>query len=279
MRIDGIDTGVQFENLIIRILRDVGMTVYDTPASNDYGADLIIEYNGHRIAGQCKYYSNSVGVKAVQEVLGALAYYNCDAGVVFTNDVFTQQASNLASANKVLLIDGNMLEIYFKDFSMFTTVFNGFFTVQSRSFQPHQIPTEEWTLNDLVVRYSVSNQTILKNFLGYGLPYYKIGREYRFNPHDVIWWEIDTHYVPFGRSRYLLPGHVEYRKSMNNQIKIAKLNGDEDAVKTLKQVMRSHHVSRISEKAKSNISVCVSIGIMVLFLWGIFYISHHGFRL
>jgi len=266
MWIDGVETGVQFENLMIQVLRDTGMTVHDTPASSDYGADLIIEYKGHRIAGQCKYYGKAIGVKAVQEVLGALAYYNCEAGVVFTNDTFTQQAVNLATANNVLLIDGNMLEIYFKDFSMFNSVFDGFLGLKIRTVQP-QTSQEEWTINDLVIRYGVSNQTIMKNFLGNGLPYFKVGREYRFNHQDVFWWEVDTKYVPYGRNnRLLLPGYESYRVYMNNRIKDAKLDGDTDSVKRLKRAMRSHHVSRLSEKAKIKIVTYTFGGLFLLII-------------
>ena len=267
MRIEGIETGVQFENLMIRILRDTGMIVHDTPASSDYGADLIIEYKGHRIAGQCKYYGNAIGVKAVQEVLGALAYYNCEAGVVFTNDTFTQQAVNLATANKVLLIDGNMLEIYFRDFSMFNSVFDGFLGLKNRMVQPQASQEEEWTINDLVIRYGVSNQTIMKNFLGNGLPYYKVGREYRFSHQDVFWWEVDTKYVPYGRNnRLLLPGYESYRVYMNKKIKDAKLEGDTASVKRLKREMRSHHVSRLSEKAKIKIVTYTFGGLFLLII-------------
>ncbi len=276
MWIDGIETGVEFENLMIRILRDAGMVVHDTPVTSDYGADLIIELNGHRIAGQCKYYSDAVGVKAVQEVIGALAYYDCDAGVVFTNDTFTQQAINLASANRVLLIDGNMLEVYFKDFLMFKSVFTGFLSTESHTNRPQRRQDEEWTINDLVIRYGVSNQTIMKNFLGYGLPYYKMGREYRFNSNNVFWWEVDTHYVPYGRKgKYALPGYEQYRKSMNAQIKKAKSRGDTDSVRKLKKVMRSHHVSRFSDKTKSFITVFVSLLLILLAGYFVFrYLQH-----
>ena len=50
VHIMGVSTGVQFEQMMIDKFRQAGLTVHDTPASNDYGADLIIEYNGHRIA-------------------------------------------------------------------------------------------------------------------------------------------------------------------------------------------------------------------------------------
>lgn len=119
MWVVGITTGAEFENLMINLLRRAGMTVHDTPASNDYGADMIIEYNGYRIAGQCKYYSTPVGIKAVQEVMGAIAYYDCDAGLVVTNQTFTQQAINLANANNILLFDENSLEDCSNDNSLY----------------------------------------------------------------------------------------------------------------------------------------------------------------
>ena len=267
MRIVGIETGVDFEKIMIRTLRDAGMVVHDTPASNDYGADLIIEYRGLQIAGQCKYYSNPVSVKAIQEVIGAIGYYNCDAGVVFTNNVFTQQAINLASSNGILLIDGDTLEKYFNDFSLFGVAFSHLFRTNDRAnqSQTQQKTQEEWTINDLLARYGVSNQTIIKNFLGYGLPYSKVGREYRFDPHKVFLWEVDTHYVPFGRKgKYELPGYEQYRKSMNAQIKEAKLKGDTDAVKRKKKEMRAHKVSRFSEKTKDNLIVIIIFFFLII---------------
>ena len=267
MWITGVETGKQFEDLMIRALRDSGMTVHDTPVSNDYGADLIIEYNNHRIAGQCKYYENTVGVKAVQEVLGSLAYYQCEAGVVITNSEFTQQAVNLASANQVLLIDGDMLEEYFEDFSKFRYAFDQLFRNMGQINNSNQRQEEEWVINDLVIRYRVSSQTIMKNFLGNGLPFYKVGREYRFNSKDVFWWEVDTHYVPYGKSnRILLPGHVEYREMMNERIRKAKMAGDREAVKKYKKLMRTHHVSRMDERTIHMLTTIVPIAVFFVAL-------------
>lgn len=248
------------------------MVVHDTPASNDYGADLIVEYNGCRIAGQCKYYEKSVGVKAVQEVLGALAYYNCEAGAVFTNSTFTQQAISLASANRVLLIDGDMLQTYISNYNVLYSAFDRLLFAGSRNVEQPQRQSEEWTINDLVIRYGVSNQTIMKNFLGYGLPYFKVGREYRFYSYDVFWWEVDTHYVPYGKNgRIALPGYDQYRKSMNAQIKTAKANKDTETVKRLKEEMRSHRVRRISDTLMSNLTYLICILILLSLLVGLYF--------
>ena len=271
MQIVGVTTGVEFENLMINTLRRAGLTVFDTPATNDYGADLIIEYNGHRLAGQCKYYNKPVGVKAVQEVMGALAYYECDAGIVFTNDCFTQQAVNLAEANSILLFDEGTLDQCFNDYAVFFDIFDDFFRNTAKPMSKMtKMSDETWTLKDLVIRYGVSQDTIMKDFMPYGMPYFKVGREYRFTPRDVIWWEIDMHYVPYGKGRMVLPGHVNYRNQMNKRIREAKRNHDEEKVKKLKRLMKSHKVSRFSEKAqdriKAGIAISICIGPVLIFL-------------
>lgn len=272
MQIIGIETGFQFEQMIINMFRRAGLTVYDTPTSNDYGADLIIEYNGYRIAGQCKYYNKPVGVKAVQEIMGALAYYECDVGMVITNDIFTQQAINLANSNNILLFDETALEQCSGDGSLFFPAFDEFLgVVQSSNRTPVQ---EEWTINDLVIRYGVSQQTIMKNYMAYGLPFYKIGREYRFSPKDVYWWEVDKHYVFYGRKQKItLPGYENYRVSMNKRIRQAKQNGDRETVKKLKRQMRSHKVSRLSDKTKRTIIYILCFAPIVILLLYTYYIA------
>lgn len=280
MQIIGIETGLQFEQMIINMFRGAGLTVYDTPASNDYGADLIIEYNGYRIAGQCKYYNKPVGVKAVQEVMGALAYYECDAGMVITNDIYTQQAINLANSNNILLFDETALEQCAGDGASFIPAFDEFFgeTVQSGNRAPVQAE-EEWTLKDLMIRYGVSQQTIMKNYMAYGLPFYKIGREYRFSPKDVYWWEVDKHYVFYGRNQKItLPGYENYRVKMNKRIRQAKQNGDHEAVKRLKRQMRSHKVSRLSDTVKQRIPIVICIAAIFLLLGYMFFGKSLGLR-
>lgn len=273
MWIVGITTGAEFENLMINSFRRAGMTVYDTPTSNDYGADMVIEYNGYRIAGQCKYYNKPVGVKAVQEVMGAIAYYDCDAGLVVTNQTYTQQAINLANANNILLFDENTLEDCSNDDSLYAVAFDEFFgDADPSSTRTNKQDEKEWVINDLVIRYGVAQQTIMKNFMGYGMPYYKVGREYRFSPGDVYWWEVDTHYVPYGgNQRFLLPGHVDYRNMMNKKIKKAKQAHDYEYVKKLKKLMKSHGVSRISEQTVNRIKGAFGLIIGLLPLWVILY--------
>lgn len=107
--VDGL-SGVEFETYIARILRENGYDdVRGTPSTGDQGADLIAKRGGRTIIIQAKRYQGSVGNKAVQEVIGALAYYGGDEGWVITNATFTPSAKALAQKTNVRLIDGRSL--------------------------------------------------------------------------------------------------------------------------------------------------------------------------
>ena len=110
-QIDFSIDGFEFEHLSKELLLTNGF--YDievTKASGDYGADIIAYKNDIKYAIQCKKYSNSVGVDAIQEVMGSKSIYNCHVAVVLTNNFFTTNAKKLASANNVLLWDRNKLK-------------------------------------------------------------------------------------------------------------------------------------------------------------------------
>jgi restriction system protein len=97
-------SGSEFELFLAILFQNLGYRVTQTPASNDYGADLILEGMG-RIVVQAKRYKNKVGVKAVQEINTARDYYGAQEAWVITNNLFSTQAANLASSSSVRLID------------------------------------------------------------------------------------------------------------------------------------------------------------------------------
>jgi len=102
--------GTTFEDYLATKLKAKGYTVQQTPASGDYGADLILTAaNGIKIAVQAKRYSDKVGIKAVQEISSAKNYYGVDECWVITNNYFTAPAINLADSNDVKLIDRDEL--------------------------------------------------------------------------------------------------------------------------------------------------------------------------
>ena len=98
--------GKDYEKKVADYLRSHGYRhVRITGRSSDYGVDIVASRRRHRYAVQCKFYSKPVGVAAVQQVVGGMAYYNCDRAMVVTNNTFTRQARELASMNEVELLD------------------------------------------------------------------------------------------------------------------------------------------------------------------------------
>lgn len=103
-------TGKEFEELLISKFQELGFKAIDTPLSGDYGADIIIETkNETRIIVQCKRFKNKVNLKAVQEVVSAIAHYSGDMGIVITNSTFLNSAKKLAESNDIELWDNYKL--------------------------------------------------------------------------------------------------------------------------------------------------------------------------
>jgi restriction system protein len=94
-------TGWEFERWLQRLFERLGFDVKRTPYHGDFGADLVLTWNGVKIAVQAKRSQRQVGVTAVQEVVAAKGYYGCECAMVVTNGYFTEQAVILARANGV----------------------------------------------------------------------------------------------------------------------------------------------------------------------------------
>jgi restriction system protein len=65
---------------------------------------------GERTVVQAKRYTQPVGNKAVQEVVGSLAMYDATKAMVVTTNKFTPAAIKLADANLVELVNRDALE-------------------------------------------------------------------------------------------------------------------------------------------------------------------------
>lgn len=96
-------SGNSFEMYLAEHFRRMGYRVKVTEGSHDYGADLILKKHKELIVVQAKRYDRAVGLTAVQEVIGAVGYYEADRGMVITNNRFTKNAFSLAKQNDISL--------------------------------------------------------------------------------------------------------------------------------------------------------------------------------
>ncbi|MEZ2240568.1 restriction endonuclease [Microcoleus sp.] len=96
-------TGKEFEKFLEIHFKNLGYSVNLTQDSQDYGADLVLYKDGAKTVVQAKRSKNPVGIKAVQEVAGAVRHYNGNKGRVITNNRFTENACKLAKSNDVEL--------------------------------------------------------------------------------------------------------------------------------------------------------------------------------
>lgn len=103
--IDRLD-GLQFEHYCSDLLHNVGFgNITITPASGDYGVDILAEKDGITYGIQCKCYTDKVGNHAVQEALAGCQFYHRMVAAVLTNSYFTAAAIESAKKMNVLLWD------------------------------------------------------------------------------------------------------------------------------------------------------------------------------
>ena len=85
--------GHKFEQFVAEILYKNKYTKIEvTRGSGDYGADIIAEKDNTKYAFQCKRFNSTIGPKPIGEVLRGMQYYNCNKGIVVTNNYFSKQA-------------------------------------------------------------------------------------------------------------------------------------------------------------------------------------------
>lgn len=105
VNIDAME-GHEFEHYCAELLEHNGFTEVEvTPASGDFGVDVLAKKDGITYAIQCKCYSDTVGNHAVQEALSGAQYYHRMVAVVMTNNYFTPAAIETAHRTNVLLWD------------------------------------------------------------------------------------------------------------------------------------------------------------------------------
>lgn len=102
-------SGGEFEKYLATLFVVLGYKVELTKNSGDYGADLILTKDNNITVVQAKRYDNTVGISAIQEVIGSKKYYKASKCMVITNNYFTSNAKELALYNNVELWDRDIL--------------------------------------------------------------------------------------------------------------------------------------------------------------------------
>jgi hypothetical protein len=101
--------GVEFEHYIDKMLSQRGFQTELTPATGDYGIDIIAEKDGKRFAIQVKRYNSPIPRTAVSDAVAGRRHYRCDIAMVITNNIFSPNAIKLAESNECVLIDRKTL--------------------------------------------------------------------------------------------------------------------------------------------------------------------------
>ncbi|MDD4465038.1 MAG: restriction endonuclease, partial [Desulfobacterales bacterium] len=113
--VDSMD-GYSFEGFMKNLFEEMGYIAKATKMSGDMGADLILHEGDKKIVVQLKNHTANVGVKAIQEVVAAVNYYEADDAMVVITSYFTPQAIGLAKSNDVKLIDRDELDEWIKKY-------------------------------------------------------------------------------------------------------------------------------------------------------------------
>ncbi|MEK7775472.1 MAG: restriction endonuclease [Candidatus Zixiibacteriota bacterium] len=119
-------SGYELEKAVARMLNRLGYSATVTKQSGDGGVDVIAQNSSHTLLIQCKGWNTKIGVRPVRELLGVVtdSKINGTVAVMLSTNGFTEEASNFANRNRVLLLDarslseiavGRMESLHFKD--------------------------------------------------------------------------------------------------------------------------------------------------------------------
>lgn len=113
-------TGFEFEELVGRLLRNMGFIVEQTLLSADGGVDIIAYSKEPIFKGkyliQCKRWSGVVGEPVIRDLYGVVLSQNANKGIVITNSYFSEKAIEFAENKNIELIDGNILSDLIKKY-------------------------------------------------------------------------------------------------------------------------------------------------------------------
>lgn len=121
-------TGLEFENLVQKLLIAMGFDVDITKQSGDGGIDLVAYNNQPLLEGkyiiQCKRWSATVGEPPIRDLYGVVTHSSANKGVLITNSSFTKSAIEFSLNKPIELIDGNKLNQLLYKYKLINTDVN-----------------------------------------------------------------------------------------------------------------------------------------------------------
>lgn len=94
----------QYEQFCAALLSNNGWNARLTGKSGDFGADVVATKEDQVLVIQCKQWTQSVGIRAVQEAHAALSHYHATHAAVVTTTGYTAAARSLAKSTGVRLL-------------------------------------------------------------------------------------------------------------------------------------------------------------------------------
>ncbi|CAN5506268.1 hypothetical protein BH10CYA1_BH10CYA1_40160 [soil metagenome] len=102
-------SGSEFEQHLADYFARCGYKIELTPASGDFGADLVLRSKNECIVVQAKRWNSKIGVSAVQEISTARHFYGASSALLITNSSLTKSAHELARRANVCVWERSVL--------------------------------------------------------------------------------------------------------------------------------------------------------------------------
>jgi restriction system protein len=135
-------SGPQFEVFVADLFRAMGLRATVLGGAGDQGVDVIVGYQGQRVAVQCKNYKRAVGNKPVQEVYAGARHHRCQQAWVVAPLGYTKGANELARSTGVSLFDANSIGQWIRQVDKLEKQLE-----QTKQRQPDTEPTQRYCTN------------------------------------------------------------------------------------------------------------------------------------
>jgi restriction system protein len=107
-------SGPQFEAFVADLLRAMGHNARMLGGAADQGVGVVVDYQGERVAVQCKNYKRAVGNKPVQEVYAGARHHRCERAWVGAPAGYTRGARELARSTGVALFGADPIRAWIR---------------------------------------------------------------------------------------------------------------------------------------------------------------------